>query len=392
MPTPTQIVIGGSSVTWSELTDSDSGEVNFNAPSSQRKWLVTGTLDVDDLINSAPNNIPSINIRGNVTHFFRGYRYEPTQPGNGNSWIVTATFGFEVEYFELSFDTSGETMKVMVALDDGDYYNCETAGNPGALTPSLQGTADFNRLIGVNGDKVDGVDIPTSKFDFTVLVRNKFATLPSTYINTLADLTGCTNKTALAINWKGQVFTFGVEELLFLGVCGKMTSEDGFEVTLKFSKQKSTGSGALTSANYTQPAVGQTVTIETSATTASTFFTVGDTIYVAGAGRYTVIAVDTPTANDILALNLGYTGDGTTVASPGATISSGAAMSSDSSPPLVIGNSSPIAKRGHRYVWVNTDYRESNGRRILTPLVAVVNKVIPTADLNAIGIFSEVPP
>lgn len=382
MPTPTQINIGGilgRTPRWEELTNSDSGEETPYAPRSERRWIVTGTLDVDLLLLSAPNNIPRINERGRFRHVYRGYRYDPIEPTIGNGWIVVASYAWEVEYFELNFDTSGGTSKVMVALDDGDYYNCVTAGNPAVLTPTGQDTVDFNRLVGVNGDNVDGVEVPDGRFDFTVLIRNRFESLPSTFINTVKALTGKVNDRAITISWKNQVLTFGTEELLFLGCPGKLTSEEGFEFTLKFSEQKSKSAGSKTTAQFTQPAVGSLVTVSVSASPASDLYTVGQQVYIGGGGWYRVSAVG---ATTLAVENLGFSGN----AAAAATIDSGASVGADANP-IVIGNSTPVGKRGWRYLWVNAERAVSNGTAILQPRVAVVNKVIPTADFSPLGIF-----
>jgi hypothetical protein len=371
MTLPTQIAVGGTSPTWEEQIDSGGGEVVFNSARSTRKWLVTHCYDPNDLIASALDNIPPTNMQGIITQLLRSYKYDPTQPTDGGLWQVAAEYMFQPEYYEISFDTSGATHKLMTAIDQGTYYNCITRGNP---------VPDFKRLVGVSESGVEGVEVPIPKFDFTILIRNRFATLPISYIETIGDLSGRCNDRAVSIVWKGQRFNFGPEELLFLGMNGKMTSEDGFELTLKFSKSKSRDGGTATTASFVQPGEGDDVPVTVSDVT---LFSVGLNIFIVGGGNYTVISIVDDT---IFIRNL----NGSDSLPSGETVPTNAAISTDQNDrePLVIGNSGAIAKRGWRYLWTRATRQLSGGTYVLQPEVAVVNKVIRTADLSPIGIFS----
>jgi HYR domain len=79
----------------------------------------------------------------------------------------------------------------------------------------------------------------------------------------------------------------------------------------------STSAFTTTSANFTQPAAGSTVSATVGDTT---WMSAGQHIYVATGGYYTVSSITD--ATDVVLTNLGYTGD----AAPGATISSGSAV------------------------------------------------------------------
>jgi len=372
MTAPTQVPVGGTEVTWSEQINTGAGEVVFNSARSERRWLVSNCYDPNDLIASAGDNIPLTNTQGDVTHIFRSYKYDPTQPTDGGLWQVVAAYQFSPEYYELSFDTSGATTKLFTALDEGTYYNCIT---PGATVPS------FNRLVGVGESSVDGVDVPLPKFDFTVLIRNRFTGIPSSYIESIGDLSGRTNDRPLALNWKGQIFLFDTEELLFLGMAGKMTSDEGFELTLKFSKSKSRAGGTVTTAAFTQPAVDGDVTVTVESVDE---IEEGDFLFIVGGGEYEVLSI---IGTSMSLKNLG----GDANADPAAEVPTHAAVSTDVNDhePLVIGNSGAIAKPGWRYLWTNSNRQATaGGRFIIRPRVAVVNKVIRTADLSPIGIFS----
>lgn len=367
----TQIIVGGSGVTWHEQINSGAGEVVFNSARSERRWLVTNCYDPNELIATAPDNIPTLNAQGEISHIFRSYKYDPCQPTDGGLWQVVAEYQFTPEYYELSFDSSGATTKLITAIDDGTYYNCV---NPSAAVPN------FNRLVGVTESSVEGTEVPIRKFDFTVLIRNRFTTLPSSYIETIADLSGHANDRPLTINWKGQRFNFETEELLFLGMPGKMTSDEGFELSLKFSKSKGRRGGTWVTDTFVQPDVNDTVVITVYS---AALLSDGQYIFIVGGGDYLITDV---TDEDITIQNLG----GANNSESGTIIAQYAAVSADQNDrePLVIGNSGAIAKPGWRYLWTNSERQLSGGRFFLRPKIAVVNKVIRTADLNPIGIFS----
>lgn len=373
-------------IVWDELVSSDSGEVNYNAPTSKRRWLVTGTSDPDDVINSAPDNIPATNVRGGVIHMFRGYKWAPTEPTDGNSWLVEADYAWQVDYFELSFDTGGGTAKREQALDLGSYYSCRGAAI-GPVTPGS--TVNGVTIPNFKGIIPDGADVPDSKFEFTVLIRSKFSNLPQDYFDTLIDLTSPphANDRPLRIVWNGLVLSFDTEELLFLDTPGKITSEDGFELTLKFAASRSVGNnkgaaglspGTQTSANFTVPAFQATVVVTVLSVAP---FTANEIVYVDGAGRYQVIAIGVGT------ITLENLGDPTNAA-PGTVIASGAAVTFDKDF-LTVGSSGPIEKRGWRFLKVIAkEVVGPGGQRVTQPQLVIVNKVIYTADLSPLGIFS----
>jgi hypothetical protein len=386
MPVPDFVVDPmAAGILWDEIQTSDSGELNFNAPTSQRTWLVTGTFDPNDVVNTAADNIPQINQVGNITQFLRGFKYGPTEPGFGNSWLVVADYAFQVDYFELNFDTGGGTAKREQALDEGDYYSCRGA----AIGPVIAGqTIDGVTIPDFKGLIPDGADVPDSKFEFTVLVRSKISNLPQDYFDTLIDLTSPphANDRPLRIVWKNLELNFDTEELLFLDAPGKITNDDGFELSLKFSASRSVGNnkgtagvapGTQTQSNFSVPAVQATVVV----TVLSVIpFTLNEIVFVNGAGRFEITAIGATT------LTIQNLGDATNAA-PGTVITSGAAVTFDQNF-LSVGSSGPIEKPGWRYLKVIAKEIVMAGQRVAQPSLVIVNKVIYTADLSPLGIFS----
>lgn len=240
MPTPTKVPI---SCDWEELDDSGSGTVNFTAPTWTKQYA-TVQANESDAVARAENYFlinPTINVNGVLLLL---HEYKVNKKGVVGSiafiFIIEATFRYAVDYFEMSGDTTGATFKALQAIDEGDYYNLlASAYSTQPLTPAAQEMPDFGGLIGVNGQAVEGVDVPIPKDDFTILIRTKFSTMPPDWIATVKNL-GCrANSRPLHLVFNGQQFDWEEEELLFYGLTWKMTSQDDFEGNLKFGTSRS---------------------------------------------------------------------------------------------------------------------------------------------------------
>jgi hypothetical protein len=378
---------------WQELDDSGSGTINFSAPSFEKKWATYGWGNESDAVAYAKTRIPtSITVSG-IQLFFNEYKIEPASE-DGLLWIVTATYKFQIAFTEMSFDTSGNTGKIQQALDVGDYYNCDGTGDPEDLTPEGQGVPSFNGLIGVNGDSVEGCEVTLpDRFDFTILTRLALASMPSTYIDALSRITGMANNAPLSLTYNGQTFTFDTEELLFLGVPGKQNSTADMEFTLKFSTSRGKAGGIVITVNFSQPLPGGTADVTVASTS---LFTAGQNIYLLSNGSisggvYNIASIISDTQMAITNIS---GGTATGVLPAGSYISA----DQNDNQVLVIGQSGPIAKRGWRYLWTNSKPMPVGGalvggrlvgvQRVMQPNVAVVNKVIYTADFSIIGIFN----
>jgi hypothetical protein len=143
----------------------------------------------------------------------------------GDAWEVTATYeslGTDDEEQPeplkrtRQFDTSGGTAHFTVARGEQRY---------GANAP------DMKKAIGVDGDKVNGVDvvIPALQWSETYDVPSLLIT--NAYIKTLADVTGTVNSSAFR--------SFDADEVLFVGASGQQQWDeekgDGpWNLTFKF--------------------------------------------------------------------------------------------------------------------------------------------------------------
>ncbi len=119
----------------------------------------------------------------------------------------------EVEY---TFDTGGGTQKITQS-----YATISSYGVGGATPP------DFAGAIGVSEDRVEGVDVPIPKFDFTETHIWPATSISSSYVSALQGLTGQWN----VATWR----TYAAGTVLFNGVAGSNRGSGQYSLTYKFS-------------------------------------------------------------------------------------------------------------------------------------------------------------
>lgn len=154
-------------------------------------------------------------------------------PGGG-VWLAEATYApaeladtaSGTSTFE--FDTTGGTQHITHSKStSGPYY---ASGYSSSNTPA------FANAIGVAEDKtIDGVDIVTPQFSFTVTHAFPIASFTATYIGKLYALTGKTNDASFSVSVNGTTMTFAAGEVLFLGARGGIRDATTAEVTYSFS-------------------------------------------------------------------------------------------------------------------------------------------------------------
>jgi hypothetical protein len=107
----------------------------------------------------------------------------------------------DVGEWRISFDTTGGTVKKLVAYAERKY-------------PSTAPGRQY--AINVQDDKVQGLDVPVGGLKFTVTYRQPRAVITLAYARTLAAMVGRTNAATF--------FGFAAEEVMFLGAKGQQGS------------------------------------------------------------------------------------------------------------------------------------------------------------------------
>lgn len=120
----------------------------------------------------------------------------------------------------LSFDTTGGTTHITQSISTVNKY-----APPGKTAPDFQGA------IGVTHDSVEGVDITTPTFKFSVTLYVASAKVTPTYIGKLFSLTGKVNNSDTTVWGLGN---FNAGELLFLGAQGSQRA-GGEDWEIQFS-------------------------------------------------------------------------------------------------------------------------------------------------------------
>lgn len=108
----------------------------------------------------------------------------------------------DVGEWRISFDTTGGTVKKLVAFAERKY-------------PSTAPGRQY--AINVQDDKVQGLDVPVGGLKFTVTYRQPRAVITLAYARTLAAMVGRYNAATF--------FGFAAEEALFLGAKGQQGSQ-----------------------------------------------------------------------------------------------------------------------------------------------------------------------
>lgn len=98
-----------------------------------------------------------------------------------------------------------------------------------------------NKMIGVNGGEVEGVEIEVGKVEICVTKKWSAAALSASYLKLLADYTerSCTNDATFTITWLGQSLIFPRDTLRFR--CAPVKSDSGgqLEINYNFAYQRS---------------------------------------------------------------------------------------------------------------------------------------------------------
>lgn len=189
-------------------------QADNNHTSVELLWRVEGTddeLEVRALVGqeSAPIYLDSLTNR----LLFRA-DHDCTQVGPAQ-WDVTVNYrndeASDQQQSTFSFDTSGATGHITQSFGTKKY---------GTNAP------DHKSAIGVRDKEVEGVDIvvPSLKFSETWPLPASMVT--TSYVNTLAGLTGTVNQSA----WRN----YPAESVLFLGASGQSQSDGIVPVTFSF--------------------------------------------------------------------------------------------------------------------------------------------------------------
>jgi hypothetical protein len=172
--------------------------------SSQKAELHLGLFGLDD------ENIVIALVEAELPAKIRdwpldGYSLAPLGAGN---WDVTARYTIQAQDLNdqkddmasFSFDLTGGTKKVKQSLEVMGTYTRD-----GVIE------TDYGGLIGVNGDRIEGAEIPTPQFKFTISGHLPQSLVTLDYVQQLKKLVGKVNEKKFKNFERGEVMFFGAK-------------------------------------------------------------------------------------------------------------------------------------------------------------------------------------
>lgn len=211
-----------------EAFDSRNQRIGWKDSTCDLKYIVVGTEDESAVREAVQAIVPATytptSIGGQTLPTLILDNYTLEHKGGG-IWYVVG------HYSQISprkpndnvynFEIGGGTQKIFSSLNQSVYTP------PNGLLPGTP--PNFNGLIGVTADSVEGVEIQVPKFSWSEVHYIPIANVTSDYIAALE------NVAANPVNngtWRGK----NAGEILFQGCTGQQRGQDDWEITFKFSK------------------------------------------------------------------------------------------------------------------------------------------------------------
>lgn len=214
-------------------------ECNFRHPRTKREYVVSGTTDRTEAIMAVAAVSPPFDegydiVLAQAVQLFRN-GLDIDEVGGG-VWEVTVRYeNSETSSIEITFSVGVASKKIFTSLETVKAYDCIDGGEVEG-EGDFQNIPAFKKAIGVNGSKVEGVEIEGGRVEFSVTKRTKFGTLSANYLAVLSEYAyeNYVNDSAYSIFWMGQELTFAKGCLRFRSFTSKWNSEQELEITYNF--------------------------------------------------------------------------------------------------------------------------------------------------------------
>ncbi len=205
-----------------EMTDGESAELIY---------IIRGTdsdvTAMSELKTQSPAEYNGM-VRGKC-------RIEPVHIEQGNAdkciWLGTVPYN-KSTYTPFEPPETGETAFAF-ETGGGTQHITQSMSTVGSYAPPGKTAPDFKGAIGVTHDNVEGVDIGVPVFNFSVTWYR--ASMSSTYIGNLFNLTNKVNDAVFTVTIDGVQVSFAAGEVLFRGASGGKRGSGDWEITGRFS-------------------------------------------------------------------------------------------------------------------------------------------------------------
>jgi hypothetical protein len=203
---------------WQEKMESRPANIGRAEQSADLLFIGQNTAAVDDDLDANQSLISILPLvypgAGYALLTFQGYQI--TNAGGG-VWQATAHYTRQANLF--TFEIGGASQTITQSLQTFNRY-----------APAGQTAPNFNGAIGVDQDKIKGVEIQTPTFEWEETYHFNPAFITQDYYVRLANLKTTPMNQA---SFRG----FAASEVLFQGARGSQKGIEDTEITFKFSRQ-----------------------------------------------------------------------------------------------------------------------------------------------------------
>lgn len=356
-----------------EHVTSDAESIGLNDGSNEKLYHVMRTLSGLDVRTAIQAEAPL------TYHGLQRGTIDIAHVGGG-IWTAKVKYG-NLDLIEMDLELGGEKIKIHTSKQTIANINLVNTATKGFVGPSFSG------LIGVDKDKVEGVDIyAPGTFKLKINRHFEYASMPSdSYVQRVEGLTAHVNDAYLEFTYKDQLFQAQRGELLLVQTSAKDSNTKGFDISYSFVGIRNDYNIKVGDADGTEvTALANTATI----TTGSSTIQITDASNIS---RYTpgllVVGTGIP-AGAIL---------------NGAVVNLLSLVMPDGSPALctVDGSGVPVkffrpvlSKEGHQYIWIRThETQQTVGTekyKIQKPSSAHIERVYDYGNFADLQLFTTI--
>lgn len=203
---------------------------HYSDGASTREYSITGAPTEDVALTAIQGVVPGFNAVGgvdNAVHMLQSIDLKEEAVG---FWVAVVHYGKNQNTAEITFDFSAKTFKATTSLETIASYNCDDQ----LRIPR------YNKGIGWDGKKFEGVDIEVPSFDMTYNRKYVNDTLPAEYLPFLFRVSQTVNDNDFTITWRGQTLIFLKGTLRFRGFRAKQDSAGGVDISYSFNYMRAT--------------------------------------------------------------------------------------------------------------------------------------------------------